>query len=108
MLSVRPLAVAVAFAATLAAVQLVRGPAPPAAPPPGTQPDDRGVDRITGVITGMPIATPLGFGAELATESTSVWLWSDERVDPGELLAVFGWLRSVCGVSVPGVLFAFV
>ena len=102
MLSVRPLAVAVAFAATLAAVQLVRGPAPPAAPPAGTQPDDRGVDRITGVITGMPIATPLGFGAELATESTSVWLWSDERVDPGELLAVTGRLRTVRGASDPG------
>ena len=102
MLSVRPLAVAVAFAATLAAVQLVRGPAPPAAPPPGTQPDDRGVDRITGVITGMPIATPLGFGAELATESTSVWLWSDERVDPGELLAVTGRLRTARGASDPG------
>ncbi|HEY6035306.1 MAG TPA: ComEC/Rec2 family competence protein, partial [Kofleriaceae bacterium] len=102
MLSVRPLAVAVAFAATLAGFQLVRGPAPPASPPPGSRPDDRGLDRITGVIEGMPVATPLGFGAELATESTSVWLWSDERVDPGELVAVTGRLRTARGASDPG------
>jgi len=102
MLSVRPLAVAVAFAATIAAVQLVRGPAPRAAPPRSTRPDDRGLDRVTGVVAGMPIATPLGFGAELATESTSVWLWTDERVEPGELLAITGRLRTSRGASDPG------
>ena len=102
MLAVRPLAVAVAFAAVLAGVRLVRGPASPTAPPAGARADDRGLDRITGVIAGMPIATPLGFGAELATESTSVWLWTDERVDPGELVAVTGRLRSARGAVDPG------
>jgi competence protein ComEC len=102
MLAVRPLAVAVAFAAVLAGVQVLRGPPPAATPPAGTRADDRGLDRVTGVVAGMPIATPLGFGAELATESTSVWLWTDERIDPGELLAVTGRLRTARGAVDPG------
>ncbi|MEO6777135.1 MAG: ComEC/Rec2 family competence protein [Kofleriaceae bacterium] len=102
MLVVRPLTLAIAFAAVLAGVQLARGPVPPPAPPAGAHADDRGVDRIGGVIAGMPIATPLGFGVELATESSSVWLWTDERVDPGELVIVTGRLRTARGVVDPG------
>jgi competence protein ComEC len=102
MLAIRPLAVAVAFAAVLAGARLVQGPAPAAPPPPGAHADDRGLDRLTGVVAGMPIATPLGFGAELATESTSVWLWTDERIDPGELLVVTGRLRTSRGLVDPG------
>ena len=99
MLALRPLAVAVAFAAVLA---VARRPGAPPAPPAGATADDRSIDRVEGVVTGMPIATPLGFGAELATETTTLWLWSSERILPGERLAVTGRLRTPRGLLDPG------
>ncbi|MEO8549085.1 MAG: ComEC/Rec2 family competence protein, partial [Kofleriaceae bacterium] len=102
MLALRPLAVAVAFATALALVRVARGPAPPPAPPPGATADDRSIDRVEGVVRGMPVATPLGFGAELATETTSLWLWTSDRILPGERLEVTGRLRTPRGLLDPG------
>ena len=93
----RPLTVALARAAGLAAIRAVL-PRPAAI----EGADDRIVDRVNGVVDGLPLATPLGFGAPFATRDGEVWLWTTERVAPGDQLAVTGRLRTPRGLLDPG------
>ncbi|MEO8846898.1 MAG: DNA internalization-related competence protein ComEC/Rec2 [Kofleriaceae bacterium] len=93
----RPLTIAFALAAGLATLRAVRG-----RPVSDARADDRKVDRITGVVDGLPMTTPLGFGAPLATRDGEVWLWTTERVDPGDLLSATGRLRTPRGMLDPG------
>jgi competence protein ComEC len=64
--------------------------------------DDRGVDRIEGVVEGWVVATNHGFGARLATDRDSIWIWTTERVQPGERIAVHGRLKTPRGFLAPG------
>jgi len=90
----RPLAVAIAFTAILAILEVVRGQSD-ARPPTGVVADDRGTERIVGVIDGLPITTALGFGAAFHPETgPEIWLWSPERVEPGKRIAATGRLRT--------------
>ncbi len=97
----RPLAVAFAVTAAVAIAEAWRGPAV-AIPPPGTVADDRAVDRVVGTVDGLVISTPLGFGAPLATEGAEVWLWTTERLAPGDRVAATGRLRTLRGLLDPG------
>lgn len=93
----RPLTIAFALAVGLAALRAVRG-----RPVSDARADDREVDRITGAVDGLPMTTPLGFGAPLATRDGEVWLWTTERLEPGELIAASGRLRTPRGMLDPG------
>ena len=70
--------------------------------PPGAVADDRGVDRVEGVITGLVVTTPRGFGARLETDGDPVWIWTDDRVMPGERVVAIGRLRTPRGALGPG------
>src|SRR5579862_4306219 len=96
-----PLPCAIAFAAVLAVIHAVVG-RPHAAAPPSAIADDRIADRIVGTVGGPIVTSPLGFGAPLDTGDTTVWLWTDARVEPGERIAVTGRLRSPRGLLDPG------
>lgn len=101
----RPLAVALAFTGAVALGQASRAwwPVHVVEPPLGTLADDRMLDRIEGTVDGLPITTPLGFGAPLHPDTgDDIWLWSPERVEPGERLAVIGRLRRPRGFLDPG------
>src|SRR5438105_4635535 len=94
-----PLAVAIGFATLLAATSWLRGPGNDAPrPPAGTVPDDRIDDRIAGIVDGAPIATPYGYGARVATETTAVWVWTEVAIVPGERIAATGKLRTPRGM----------
>jgi competence protein ComEC len=93
----RPLTIAFVLAAGLATLRAVRG-----RPVSDARADDREVDRITGVVDGLPMTTPLGFGAPLATRDGHVWLWTTERLEPGDLIAATGRLRTPRGMLDPG------
>ena len=98
----RPLAVALAFTAAVAVVQARCGTSV-LEPPLGAVADDRGTERIVGVIDGLPITTPLGVGAPFHPDTgDEVWLWSPERLVPGERIAVTGRLRTPRGMLDPG------
>ena len=70
--------------------------------PRGAVADDRGVDRVEGVITGLVVTTPRGFGARLETDGDPVWIWTDDRVMPGERVVAIGRLRTPRGALGPG------
>src|SRR5258705_10693461 len=70
--------------------------------PSGANPDDRGDDRIAGVIGGPLVRTPLGVGAPLHAEGTTIWLWADRELRPGERVVAYGRLRTPRGMLAPG------
>ena len=82
-----------AFACAGAAV----GARSPIVAPAGAVADDREVDRIVGTVDGPVVATPRGFGARLATSGDPVWIWTEQRVQPGERIAVRGKLKTPRG-----------
>lgn len=86
----------------VAALGIARGGAQPARVPLGAVADDRGVDRITGVVEGWVVATSHGFGARLVTDRDAIWIWTTERVQPGERIAVHGRLKTPRGFLAPG------
>ncbi|HEY3804452.1 MAG TPA: ComEC/Rec2 family competence protein [Kofleriaceae bacterium] len=92
-----PLAVAIAVVAIAAAEQSIVARSPSA--PAGTIPDDRIEDRITGEVTGPVIRAAHGWGGQL---DDTIWIWSPDRIEPGERLAVTGRLRTPRGMLDPG------
>ncbi len=94
-----PLPCAIVLAAFIAIAGIGRGPAPL---PPGATADDTSDDRVTGTVGGPVVVTPRGFGAPLHAEHVTVWIWSLERVEPGERIAVSGRLRKPRGFLGPG------
>jgi competence protein ComEC len=70
--------------------------------PPGATVDDRSVDRIEGVVDGRVVQTRRGFGALLATAGDAVWIWTEQRLLPGERVAVVGRLSTPRGSVGPG------
>jgi competence protein ComEC len=92
-----PLPCAVALAALIAIAPVTRPP-----PPPGAVADDRVDDRVIGTVHGPVVTTPRGFGARLDTASSTVWVWSDRVVAPGQRLAVTGRLSTPRRMLDPG------
>ncbi len=93
-----PLAAAIAFVAVVAIGQSLHVGSRPT-PPEGTIADDRIDDRVEGVVSGPVIRTVHGWGGELDDE---VWIWSPERIEPGEHIAAIGRLRTPRGMLDPG------
>jgi competence protein ComEC len=89
-----PLAAVIAAGAARAAASRVELPA-------GVIADDRIVDRLVGVVRGPIVRTAHGAGAELDTDTAAVWLWSEQPLTPGELVAVAGVVRSARGFRGP-------
>jgi len=85
------------------ALGVARGARAPVAPPAGVTLDDRGVDRVVGVVRGPVVHGPRGDGARLETGGATIWLWADERLTPGEQVAVTGAVRTPRGLRDPGV-----
>ena len=75
---------------------------PPRRTPDETRPDDRVDDRITGVVGGPIVRTSLGIGAPLDTGDTTVWLWSERPLEPGQHVVAIGRLRTPRGALAPG------
>ncbi|HEY5925264.1 MAG TPA: hypothetical protein VIV11_26455, partial [Kofleriaceae bacterium] len=92
-----PLVCAIALAAVIA----LCGRAPRTVPG-AAQPDDRGDDRIAGVIGGPLVRTDHGIGAPLDAGDTTVWVWSDAKLEPGQRVIATGRLRTPRGLLVPG------
>ena len=86
-----------------AALGAARGATPTIGPPAGAIVDDRGADRMIGIVRGPIVHGPRGDGAVLATDATPIWLWSSERLAPGERLAATGALRTPRGLLDPAV-----
>jgi competence protein ComEC len=71
--------------------------------PVGAVADDREAERIVGTI-GAPVERAAsGFGAPLETAETTVWVWSERELLPGQRVAVTGRLRMPRGLRDPGV-----
>lgn len=64
--------------------------------------DDRTEDTFVGTVGGPVITTPHGFGAPLASDHTTIWIWTDTLIEPGERVRVIGRLRSPRGMLTPG------
>jgi competence protein ComEC len=82
---------------------VARGARPPVAPPAGVVVDDRGVDRVIGVVRGPIAHGPHGDGAVLETDAAAIWLWTEQRLTPGERVAASGLVRTPRGLRDPGV-----
>lgn len=93
-----PLVLAAGLAAVLAVGRACSGPAPE---PPAIA-NDRELDHVIGVIGGLPQASPRGFGATLQVGDGELWLTTPEPVQPGDLVAVTGRLRTPRGLANPG------
>jgi competence protein ComEC len=96
-------ALAAAGLAAAFAVGAARGTRPPVAPPPGVVVDDRGADRVVGIVRGPVVHGPRGDGAVLDTGGAAVWLWSEQRLVPGERVAAVGAVHAPRGLRDPAV-----
>jgi competence protein ComEC len=92
-----PFACAIALAAVIATCG-----SPPRSVPEGARPDDRADDRIVGIIGGPIARTEIGHGAPLHARDTTVWLWSERPLVPGQRVAAIGRLRTPRGMLAPG------
>lgn len=88
-------------AITLAIAIATCGPRPRTVPA-GSEPDDRIADSIAGTIGGPIVRTPLGTGAPLHGGGTTVWLWSEPPLVPGQRVVAIGRLRTPRGALAPG------
>lgn len=70
--------------------------------PDRARPDDRGDDRVAGVVGGPLVRTPHGIGAPLHTDQTTVWIWTDAALAPGQRIIAHGRLRTPRGSLSPG------
>jgi competence protein ComEC len=93
---------AIVLAAGLA-LGAARGARPPIAMPAGGLADDRVVDRVTGVVRGPIVHGRHGDAAVLDTADAAIWLWTDERLVPGEALVATGLVRTPRGLRNPAV-----
>jgi competence protein ComEC len=85
------------------ALGAARGARAPAVAPAGVTVDDRTADRVIGVVRGPVVHGPRGDGARLDTEAAAIWLWSEERLVPGERVAATGVVRTPRGLRDPAV-----
>src|SRR5882672_10176076 len=72
------------------ALGAARGARPEVVAPAGVTVDDRTPDRVIGVVRGPVVHGPRGDGARLDTGAAAIWLWSDQRLVPGERVAATG------------------
>jgi competence protein ComEC len=93
---------AVVLAAGLA-LGAARGARPAVVAPAGVVADDRTVDQVTGVVRGPILHGPHGDAALLDTGDAAIWLWTDERLVPGERLAATGLVHAARGLRDPAV-----
>ena len=93
-----PLVCALVLAATIALFGSSRARTVPSS----ASPDDRSDDRITGVIGGPLVRAPLGVGGPLHGDGTTIWLWSDRPLVPGDRVVAHGRLRTPRGALAPG------
>ena len=98
----RAAVVATALAAGFA-LGASRGARPPVVAPDGVTVDDRIADRVTGVVRGPVVRGPHGDGALLDTGAAAIWLWSDQRLVPGERVAATGVVHTPRGLRDPAV-----
>lgn len=85
------------------ALGAARGARSPVVAPAGVTVDDRTADRVIGVVRGPVVHGPRGDGARLDTEAAAIWLWSDERLVPGERVAATGAVHTPRGLRDPAV-----
>jgi competence protein ComEC len=85
------------------ALGAARGAHAPVVAPEGVIADDRTADRVTGVVRGPVFHGPGGDGAVLDAGGAAIWLWTDERLAPGERVTVTGRVRTPRGPLAPGV-----
>ncbi|HEX3482155.1 MAG TPA: ComEC/Rec2 family competence protein [Kofleriaceae bacterium] len=85
------------------ALGAARGARPEVVAPPGVTVDDRTADRVIGVVQGPVVHGPRGDGARLDTGAAAIWLWSDQRLVPGERVAATGAVRTPRGLRDPAV-----
>jgi competence protein ComEC len=94
-----PLTCAIAFAAVIG----LAGRSGSGPPPGGAIADDRQAERLIGTLGGPIVRAPHGTGAPLDVGDTTVWVWADVPLQPGERVAVTGRLRTPRGLLDPGV-----
>ena len=87
--------------ATGVALGAARGARPPVVAPPGVTVDDRSADRVIGAIRGPVVHGPRGDGGLLDTGDAAIWLWSEDRLVPGERVAATGVVRTPRGLRDP-------
>jgi competence protein ComEC len=85
------------------ALGAARGARPPVVAPAGVTVDDRAADRVIGVVRGPVVHGPRGDGALLDTGAAAIWLWTDERLVPGERVVATGAARTPRGLRDPAV-----
>jgi competence protein ComEC len=85
------------------ALGAARGARPEVVAPAGVTVDDRTADRVIGVVKGPVVHGPRGDGARLDTGAAAIWLWTDERLVPGERVAATGAVRTPRGLRDPAV-----
>lgn len=85
------------------ALGAARGERPEVVAPAGVTVDDRTADRVIGVVRGPVVHGPRGDGARLDTGAAAIWLWSDQRLVPGERVAATGVVRTPRGLRDPAV-----
>src|SRR5262245_25375596 len=90
------------FPAPLACAVMVAAAIPmcdarPRTVPGGAHPDDRSDDRVVGVVGGPLVRTGRGVGAPLEMGSTTVWIWTDHDVVPGQRVVAVGRLMTPRG-----------
>ncbi len=85
------------------ALGAARGARPEVVAPAGVTIDDRTADRVIGVVRGPVVHGPRGDGARLDTGAAAIWLWSDQRLVPGERVAATGAVRTPRGLRDPAV-----
>jgi len=93
----QPLACAIALAAFLS----LRS-SPERIAPAGSHADDRATERIAGTVGGPVLVTPHGYGAPLDAGATTIWIWTETPIEPGDRVAVIGRLRTPRGFLDPG------
>ncbi|MGE0869165.1 MAG: DNA internalization-related competence protein ComEC/Rec2 [Kofleriaceae bacterium] len=64
--------------------------------------DDRITDRVVGAIGRPVVTTPRGGGALLETRATTLWVWANEPLIPGQRVVVTGLIRSARPAGNPG------
>jgi competence protein ComEC len=92
-----------AVLATGCALGMLRGARPAVVVPGGVIADDRVADRVIGVVRGPILHGPRGDSAVLDTGGAAIWLWTDERLVPGERLAATGLVHAPRGLRDPAV-----
>jgi competence protein ComEC len=81
-----------------------RGARPAVVAPEGVVVDDRTAERVIGMVRGPIAHGPRGDGARLDTgDGAALWLWTDERLVPGERVAATGTVRRPRGLRDPAV-----